>query len=212
MSHKKLLILGATRGVGQQVVAQALEAGHEVTAFARSADTIPVQNDRLHLVAGSVTDGARLAEAARGQDAVISALGQGMSLKADGLMQRSVPVILSAMRAERVRRLIFTSALGVGDSIRDVPLISRLIMRFLLRDIYADKVAGEQLIRRSDLDWTLVQPPHLTNGPLTRKYRVGERLELRGIPRISRADVAHFILSELDDTTYVRKVALIAAA
>ena len=83
-------------------------------------------------------------------------------------------------------------------------------MRFLLKDIYADKIAGEALIRRSDLDWTLVQPPQLTNGPLTRKYRVGEHLELRGIPRISRADVAHFILSQLDDTTYVRKAALIA--
>jgi putative NADH-flavin reductase len=212
MSRKKLLILGGTRGIGQHVVAQALEAGHEVTAFARSADAIPVQNDRLHLVAGTVTDGSRLSQAVRGQDAVISALGQGMSLKADNLMQRSVPVILSAMRAQQVRRLIFTSALGVGDSIRDVPLFSRMIMRFLLKDIYADKVAGEELIRRSDLAWTLVQPPQLTNGPLTRKYRVGERLELRGIPRISRADVAHFILSELDDTTYVRKVVLIAAA
>src|SRR6185503_7601079 len=105
MSHKKLLILGGTRGVGAQVVTQALQAGHEVTAFARGADKIPVQDDRLHLMTGTVTDGSRLGQAMRGQDAVISALGQGTSLKADGLMQRSVPVILSAMRAERVRRL-----------------------------------------------------------------------------------------------------------
>src|SRR6185369_3314581 len=190
--------------------AQALQAGHEVTAFSRTADKIPVQDDRLHLVVGTVTDGSRLSEAIRGQDAVISALGQGMSLKADSLIQRSVPVIVSAMQAQRVRRLIFTSSLGVGDSVRDAPLFSRMMMRFLLKDIYADKIAGEALIRRSDLDWTLVQPPQLTNGPLTRKYRVGEHLELRGIPRISRADVAHFILSQLDDTTYVRKAALIA--
>ena len=210
MSHKKLLILGGTRGIGQLVVTQALQAGHEVTVFARTADKIPVQDHRLHLVAGTVTDGSRLSQAVRGQDVVISALGQGMSLKADGLIQRSVPVILSAMQAQRVRRLIFTSALGVGDSIADAPLFSRMMVRFLLKDIYADKIAGEALVRRSDLDWTLVQPPQLTNGPLTRKYRVGEHLELRGIPRISRADVAHFILTQLDDTTYVRKVALIA--
>jgi len=210
MSRKKVLVLGGTRGIGQQVVAQALQAGHEVTAFSRTADKIPVQDDRLHLVVGTVTDGSRLSEAIRGQDAVISALGQGMSLKADSLIQRSVPVIVSAMQAQRVRRLIFTSSLGVGDSVRDAPLFSRMMMRFLLKDIYADKIAGEALIRRSDLDWTLVQPPQLTNGPLTRKYRVGEHLELRGIPRISRADVAHFILSQLDDTTYVRKAALIA--
>ena len=210
MSRKKVLVLGGTRGIGQQVVAQALQAGHEVTAFSRTADKIPVQDDRLHLVVGTVTDGSRLSEAIRGQDAVISALGQGMSLKADSLIQRSVPVIVSAMQAQRVRRLIFTSSLGVGDSVRDAPLFSRMMMRFLLKDIYADKIAGEALIRRSDLDWTLVQPPQLTNGPLTRKYRVGEHLELRGIPRISRADVAHFILSQLDDATYVRKAALIA--
>jgi len=210
MSRKKVLVLGGTRGIGQQVVAQALQAGHEVTAFSRTADKIPVQDDRLHLVVGTVTDGSRLSEAIRGHDAVISALGQGMSLKADSLIQRSVPVIVSAMQAQRVRRLIFTSSLGVGDSVRDAPLFSRMMMRFLLKDIYADKIAGEALIRRSDLDWTLVQPPQLTNGPLTRKYRVGEHLELRGIPRISRADVAHFILSQLDDATYVRKAALIA--
>jgi putative NADH-flavin reductase len=210
MSPKKLLILGATGRTGQQIVTQALQAGHEVTALSRSADRIPV-HDRLHLVAGSVTgEESMLAQAVRGQDAVISALGRGMSLKADSLIQRSVPVILSAMQTQRVRRLIFTSALGVGDSIRDVPLFSRMVMRFLLRDIYADKVAGEELIRRSDLDWTLVQPPQLTNGPLTRSYRVGERLALRGMPRISRADVAHFILSQLDDTAYIRKVVLIA--
>jgi putative NADH-flavin reductase len=210
MSQKKLLVLGGTRGIGKQVVTQALQAGHEVTVFARTADTIPVQDHRLHLVAGAVTDGSRLSQAMRGQDVVISALGQGMSLKADGLIQRSVPVILAAMQAQRIRRLIFTSALGVGDSIGDAPLFSRMMVRFLLKDIYADKIAGEAIVRRSDLDWTLVQPPQLTNGPLTRKYRVGERLELRGIPRISRADVAHFILTQLDDTTYVRKVALIA--
>ena len=210
MSHKRLLILGATGRTGQQLVTQALQAGHEVTAFARSADKIPVRHGRLHFVAGTVTDdGSMLAQAVRGQDAVISALGRGMSLKADSLIQRSVPAILSAMQTQRVRRLIFTSALGVGDSIRDVPLLSRMVMRLLLRDIYADKVAGEELIRRSDLDWTLVQPPQLTNGPLTGNYRVGEHLELRGMPRIARADVAHFILSQLDDTTYIRKVVVI---
>jgi len=83
-------------------------------------------------------------------------------------------------------------------------------MRFLLSDLYADKAAGEALIRRSYLDWTLVQPSQLTNGPLTQKYRAGERLALRGMPKISRADVAHFILSHLDDGAYVRKVVSIS--
>jgi putative NADH-flavin reductase len=213
MSRKKLLILGATGATGQHLVTQALDAGHEVTAFARSAAKISVQHPHLRLVTGSVTEnGAALAGAVRGQDAVISALGRGMSLKSDNLIQRSVPPILSAMQADNVRRLIFTSAIGVGHSVGDppLPLFSRIMMRFLLSDLYADKAAGEALIRRSDLDWTLVQPAQLTNGTLTRKYRTGEHLVLRGMPKIARADVAHFILSQLDDTAYVRKVVSIS--
>ena len=209
--HQKLLILGATGGTGQQLLTQALEAGHEVTGFARSFAQTPVQHERLHLVAGSVTDdGAMLAHAVRGQDAVISALGRGKSFKSASLIQRSVPAIVSAMQTHGVRRLIFTSAFGVRDTLQDAPLFSRLMFHLLLSDIYADKAVGEELIRGSDLGWTLVQPALLTNGPLTRKYRVGEHLQLRGMPKISRADVAHFILSQLDDSAYMRKVALIA--
>ena len=205
-----VLILGGTRGVGQHVLAQALDAGHDVTAFARSAHTIPVQS-RLKVVPGSVADnGALLTETMRGQDVVVSALGQGMSLKSEGLIQRSVPPILAAMHANSVRRLIFTSAIGVGETIRQAPLLSRVLIRVLLKDIYADKIAGEAPIHGSDLDWTLVQPAELTDGPLTRQYRAGERLAMRGRPKISRADTAHFIVGLLDTPAYIRKVVLIA--
>ena len=111
------------------------------------------------------------------------------------------------MHTSGVRRLIFTSAIGVGDAIREAPFFSRMMTRFLLKDLYVDKAIGEDLIRRSDVDWTIVQPAQLTNGPLTRRYRAGEALKFRGMPRISRADVAHFLLSQLDDTSYIRKVA-----
>ena len=208
---RRILILGATGATGTQLLTQALDAGHEVTAFVRRPDNVPVRHERLQLVVGDVTDeGTRLTEAMRGQDAVVSALGRGMTLKSDNLIQRSIPPILSAMHAHGVRRLIFTSAIGVGETIRDAPLFSRLVIRVLLRDIYADKEAGEALLRRSGLDWTLVQPAQLTNGPLTRTYRAGEHLNLRGIPKVSRADTAHFLLRQLDDDAYVRKVALIA--
>lgn len=209
-SMMKVLILGATRGVGRQVLAQALDAGHAVTAFARSADTIPAR-ERLHVVPGSVADdGTLLTETMRGQDVVVSALGRGLKLKSDNIIQRTVPPILAAMHAHGVRRLIFTSAIGVGDTIRDAPLFSRMMIRFVLNDIYADKIAGEKHILRSDLDWTLVQPAQLTDGPLTRTYRAGEHLAMRGMPKISRADTAHFIISQLDATAFVRKVVLIA--
>ena len=207
----KLFILGATGGVGQQILVQALEAGHEVTAFVRNPDKMLLRHDRLGVVAGDVTDaGAILADAMRGQDAVISALGRGMSLKSERLIQRSVPPILAAMKTAGVRRLIFTSAIGVGITLRDAPQFSRLMIRLLLRDIYADKIIGEAPIHRSGLDWTLVQPAQLNDGPLTRTYRSGERLHLRGMPNISRADTAHFILNHLDSGASTGKIILLA--
>ena len=83
-------------------------------------------------------------------------------------------------------------------------------MRLLLRDVYADKSAGEEELHRSGLDWTLVYPVTLTNGPRTGRYRVGERLPLRGVPRIARADVAEFLLSQIGETNYLRRGVLVS--
>jgi putative NADH-flavin reductase len=211
MMPRRVLILGATGGTGRQIVAQALERGHEVTALVRNPAGLPMRYERLRDVTGSLPENAGvLVDAARGQDAVISALGRGTSFRSLNLMERCVPAILDAMRKDGVRRLIFTSAFGVGDTFGCAPALPRLFIRTLLRDIYADKVVGEGLLRQSDLDWTIVHPTGLTNGPLTGQYRAGERLDLAGLPRISRADVAHFILAQLDDPTYLRKVATVS--
>jgi putative NADH-flavin reductase len=156
-------------------------------------------------------DGQALAAAVRGQEVVISTLGVGNSLKSHGLIARSAPAIVRAMESQGVRRLIFTSAYGVGATRRDVPLLPRILMRLLFRDLYADKEAGEEDLRRSGLDWTLVYPVTLTSGPRTGRYRIGERLTLHGFPRISRADVADFILTQIEDRTYVRKGVLISS-
>jgi putative NADH-flavin reductase len=119
-------------------------------------------------------------------------------------------VIVPAMEQAGVRRLILMSAFGVGASSRDAPLIPRLFFRTLLREVFADKLAAEGLVRNSSLEWTLVYPVMLTNGPLTEKYRVGERLQLHGMSKISRADVAHFILEEAERSAFVRKTAVIS--
>lgn len=140
----------------------------------------------------------------RGQDAVISALGRGLSFKSEHLMGRSVPVILSSMKTAGVRRLLFTSAWGVGDTKQDAPLLPK-IFNTLLRGIYADKLAGDELIRKSDLDWTIVLPTKLHDGPLTRRYRSGERLPIKGMASISRADTAHFILDCISNPGSIRK-------
>lgn len=205
-----LMLLGATGGTGRHLVTQALEAGHHVTAFARNRAAVRTQHPRLRVVEGEVTTGHELAEAIHGQDAVISAIGRGQSFKSHQLIQRSVPALLKAMEASGVRRLIFTSALGVGESAKDAPLVARLFFVTLLRDIYADKLVGEELIRRSGLDWTIVQPSKLTDGPLTGKYRSGERVPLRGMASISRADTAHFLLAQLADRNSIGKTLVVS--
>jgi putative NADH-flavin reductase len=208
---KKVLIVGATGGTGRSLVEQALTAGHSVTAFVRNPEKVGRHHERLRVVAGDAASGApSLSQAMRGQDAVISALGRGQSFKADSLIQRSVPHLLAAMQEHGVRRLVFTSALGVTETVQQIPLMMLVFARLLLRDIYADKAAGEALIRRSGLEWTIVHPAGLTNGPLTGTYRAGERLALRGFPTISRADTAHFLISQLDDRSYIGKVVVIA--
>jgi putative NADH-flavin reductase len=211
MNHKKLLVLGATGGTGRQIVSQALDAGHHVTAFVRNPEKMPIRHDRLRLAAGDVPGGGPpLGDAVRGQDVVISALGRGQSFNPDSLMQRAVPSIITAMQANHVRRLIVVSAMGVGDTGRDAPLLARVFSRLFLRRIFADKLAGEALIKRSELDWTIVHPTLFTEGPRTRQYRSGEHLALRGMPKISRADTAEFVLKQIDDRSYVRKVVIVS--
>ncbi|MEO7158023.1 MAG: NAD(P)-binding oxidoreductase, partial [Vicinamibacterales bacterium] len=136
-------------------------------------------------------------------------IGRGKTFTSDHLIERAVPVILAAMQSAGVRRLMFTSAVGVGASFQDSPLIAKLFFRTLLRDIYADKARGEDLIRRSKLDWTVVQPGQLNDGPLTRRYRSGERLALSGMTAISRADTAHFLVDRINDpSTYGRTIVI----
>ena len=164
------------------------------------------------MLAGSVTDDSQaLARAVRDQDAVISTLGVGRSFKSGGLITQSMPRIVRAMEDQGIRRLIFTSAFGVGNTRRDVPLVPRIFIRLLLQDIYRDKELGEATLRASGLDWTLVYPAGLVDTPATGQYRAGERLPLSGFPRVARADVADFLLTQIDDTTYVRKGVLISS-
>ena len=137
-------------------MSQALEQGHDVTVFVRNPQRLSTRHDRLQVLTGNVLDGRALTDAMRAQDVVISTLGVGKSLKSSGLIARSMPAIVNAMNSHGIRRLIFTSAYGVGATRRDVPLMPRMLIQLLLRDLYDDKEDGEYYLRRSDLDWTLI--------------------------------------------------------
>ena len=207
----RILVVGATGGTGREVVLQALAAGHDVTALSRSATRLPIEHPKLRTLDGALPqDAALLSNAMAGQDVVISALGRGQSLASHQLLEQSVPAVLTAMRAHGVRRLIFTSAIGVGDAVRDIPFLPALFARTLLRGIYADKVIGERMVRESGLEWTIAQPAGLTNGPRTERYQAAERLTLSGLPKIARADVAHFLLAQVEGRSNVGKTLVLA--
>jgi putative NADH-flavin reductase len=208
---KNLLVLGATGGTGREVVSQALAAGHNVTVLVRDARRVPMVTDRLQVVQGDVTgESPTLSDVMLGQDAVISTLGVGRSFTPNGLMARSAPLIVEAMVRHGVTRLIHTSAFGVGPTYVDLPVLPRLFIRTLLRNIYRDKAMGDECIHRCELEWTIVYPAGLTDGPKTGHYRSGEHLPLIGFPSVSRADLADFLLSQISDRTYVRKGVLVA--
>jgi putative NADH-flavin reductase len=203
----KVLVLGATGPSGRLTVARARECGHEVTAFARDRSAA-IEGARM--VHGDATDPDAVGAAVAGQDAVVSALGLRKAFKSGGLIERSFSVIVPAMERTGARRLVVMSALGVGATREQAPWLPRLMCRVLLTDIFADKAAGERIVEASALDWTIVYPPLLTDGPATGRYRSGEALELRGMPKVSRADVAHFMVAALDSRQWSRKRVIVS--
>jgi len=144
-----------------------------------------------------------------GHDAVLSALGAGNSLRSE-IASRAVAALVPAMRARGIKRVIYLSAFGVGETRAQASLVQRLAFRTLLRQIFADKAKADGMLRQSDLDWTLVYPTLLTNGVRTGKYRAGEHLAMTGMPKISRADVASFMLAQVSSAEWLRRTAVIS--
>lgn len=205
----KILILGATGATGKQLVKQALEQNHFVTVLARDPSKLNINHERLKLIKGDVLDNNSVLNALEGNDAVLSALGKGHSLRSGNLMSEAVSILIPAMQAKKINRLVLLSAFGVGESFTVASFIQKIIFRTLLRNIYKDKANAEIKIRNSQLAWTIVYPGVLTNGSLSGKYIIGETLHMKGQPKISRADVADFMLKQLPDNTYLYKYPVI---
>lgn len=202
----KVVILGATGGTGRELVKQALELGHDVTAFVRDPSRLKIGHERLAMVVGNMLDPSSLEKAIAGQDAVISALGSpGLGKSTD--LSEGTANIIRVMENSGVKRLIFESTIGIDDSRDHAPWIARkFFFPVVLKNIFADKEIQERYIKASDLDWTIVRPARLTNGPLTSKYRIGSEINVNAVSStISRADTAEFMLKQLTDNIFVRK-------
>lgn len=204
-----LLILGATGPTGQQLVKQALEKLHHVTVLVRNPSKLNVSNENLTVLTGDVLDEATLTNAVKGKDAVLSTLGVGRKLKSSNLMTKAVTNLISSMKAANVNRVVLLSAFGVGETFAQANFLQKLIFKTFLKNIYTDKTKADSFLHDSPLDWTLAYPVVLTNGARSDNYKAGEILPMKGVPKISRADVADFMLRQLTDNTFVRKTAVL---
>ena len=203
---RKLLVIGATRGTGLHVVRRAIAAGHTVTALARDPARIDLRHERLRVLRGDVLDPASLAPAMMDRDAVISTLGVTTREKPITLYSEGMRNIIQAMRAARVQRLIAQSAgplsIDGGDTAL-MRLVLKPLLRTLLKQGYADLARMEEEMRESDLDWTIVRPPRLTDKPPTGRYRIAVNNSVRRGYSIARADLAGAILTLLNDPTAI---------
>ena len=193
----KIIVFGATGGTGQQIVEQAIAAGHEVTVFARR----PGEMTRARVVTGDVLDRATVGDAVRGQDAVVSALGTKPWKHVD-ICSGGIASIVPAMQAAGVKRIVAMSSQGVGDS--KLGAMARLATNVLLAKSFRDKLAMEVLLADSDREWIVVRPGMLTNGAARGTWRTDVDGDIVG-GRISRADTAAFMLRQLADDTWLRK-------
>jgi putative NADH-flavin reductase len=204
-----LLIFGATGGTGRALVAQSLEQGHRVTAFARNPDAITTEHKDLAVAQGDILDYASVERAVKGQDAVLSALGIKAIWRNTTISDGTLNII-TAMEKCEVKRFVFESAISIGDSKaqrRQVGILFNcILMPLFFRNMARDKEIQERYIMQSMLDWVIVRPVVLTNGPRTGIYRSEfspTDTSIKG--KISRADVAEFMLKQLTDDTYLHK-------
>ncbi|HEX8831197.1 MAG TPA: SDR family oxidoreductase [Longimicrobium sp.] len=202
----QVLILGATGGTGRELVKQALGHGHSVRVMARDPDKVKSVHPRLEVVKGDIADTTALTAAAKGQEAVLSALGVN-ERKPNTILSEGVRNLVRAMKRQKVKRLIFVSSLGVGDSKGQLgPVYNWVVMPALLKNIFADKELAEAAIRESNLEWTIVRPGSLSNKLLTNRYRAGpDAAKKRWFPRVGRADLADFMLDALEHRRFVRE-------
>lgn len=203
----KLLIIGGTGGTGKELIKQALEQGHSLTALVRNPEKIKTAHPNLSLIKGNVLDPDKVQEAVTGQDAVLSALGHKRFFIKTRILSEGTKNIIDAMEKQNVMRFICITSLGINDSRFKLGLYYTLfVIPVIVFFYFWDKSKQEKLIQSSSLDWTIVRPGQLFDGKKRGMYKHGTNVGNYILTKlISRADVAHFILSQLSDTSYLRK-------
>jgi putative NADH-flavin reductase len=209
-----VLIIGASRGIGLETLRRALKAGYKVRALARSAGNIPVSHPDLEKVTGDALDRGAVKQALAGVDAVIQTLGVAagpeMIFKPVRLFSEATRVLVTAMEETGVKRLICVTGFGAGDSRNKGGFLYDTAFHLFFGRAYDDKDVQEQIVRNSTLEWSIARPVILTNGPRTGSYRVLVDPKDWRCGFISRADVADFLVKQIDDDTFVGKAPVLA--
>ncbi len=205
----KVLIIGASKGIGLETTKAFLASGFSVRAMARRANRISLTHQNLEKWSGDAREAEDIASALDGIDTVVQALGIAvgpeMLLGPVRMFSESTRILIPAMQCKGVRRLICITGFGAGDSRRSIRCLQRIPFRILLGRAYADKDIQERLVRESELDWVIVRPGILTNGRGTGFYRILDDPKHWQNGLISRADVADFVVRQIKDDTYVGK-------
>ncbi len=210
-----VLIIGASRGIGLETVRAALAAGHSVRALARSARRIPVDHPKLEKMPGDALEMATVKRALTGVDVVTQSLGVSAGpeiiLKPTRFFSKATRVLVSAMEEGQVKRLISVTGFGAGDSRGRGGFLYNATFHLLLGRVYDDKDVQERIIRSSKLDWVIVRPVILTDGPKTNAYRalVDPRDWTCGF--ISRADVSDFLVKQINSDAFLHKTPVLTS-
>ncbi len=213
----KLVIFGANGPTGRLLTAQALAAGHTVTAFTRHADAFPAAPERLRIVQGDALDPVAVAAAVSDQDAVLSSIGTRYSRKPISLYSQSAANIIQAMRDHGVRRLVCVSSSvtdpetrsrNTGGGVFFEKMLKPFLTNVIGKSMYADLLRMERLVKATDLDWTILRPSGLFDTPEVTEYRIAEDFLRERFT--SRSDLAACLLEQAGSDQYVRKALAVA--
>jgi putative NADH-flavin reductase len=206
----RIAIIGASRGIGAELLKAAIEEGYEVTALVRNSAKLNISTPGLKVITGDILDPSSVAAAIAGQEAICICVGIPPTRKPVDVFSRGIQNILAAIGKDSNKKLILITGIGAGDSKGHGGFFyDRIINPLLLGTSYADKNRAESILKASNVDWLIVRPGFLINGSRTGKYRVIENLSGVTAGKISRADVADFILKQLASPTCFGKTPLL---
>jgi putative NADH-flavin reductase len=206
----KVLIIGATNGIGRCLTDQSVDVGEQVTVLVRNPSRFPNPRPNLRVIRGDILDPSRVEEAVKGQEAVCIVIGIPPTRKPVNVFSQGARNVLDAMKKSGVDRLVCVTGIGAGDSRGHGGfLYDRIVQPLLLKTNYTDKEKQEEIVRASGAVWTVVRPGFLTNGPRTGRYRVITDMTGVRARKISRADVADYLLKEMKTGADVGKTIFI---